>query len=85
MPPPRNLVAEPLLKEVAEGTPNVTVRYGGELVDFAEGRSGVSVRRRSPAGAEETLRGFYLEYQWVSFVLTSLLTFHGFVREIRVG
>jgi 2-polyprenyl-6-methoxyphenol hydroxylase-like FAD-dependent oxidoreductase len=26
---------EPLLKEVAEGTPNVTVRYGCELLDFS--------------------------------------------------
>src|SRR5580658_3841760 len=51
---------EPLLKEVAEATPNVTVRYGCELVDFAQDEGGVSVRGRSPAGVEETLRGSYL-------------------------
>jgi 2-polyprenyl-6-methoxyphenol hydroxylase-like FAD-dependent oxidoreductase len=51
---------EPLLKEVAEATPNVTVCYGCELVDFAQDEGGVSVRGRSPAGVEETLRGSYL-------------------------
>jgi 2-polyprenyl-6-methoxyphenol hydroxylase-like FAD-dependent oxidoreductase len=51
---------EPLLKEVAEATPNVTVRYGSELVNFAQDEGGVSVRSRSPTGVEETLRGSYL-------------------------
>ena len=32
---------EPLLKEVAEGTPNVTVRYGCELMDFDQNAEGV--------------------------------------------
>src|ERR1700726_403349 len=35
---------EPLLKEVAEGTPNVTVRYGCELVDLAQDEDGVTVQ-----------------------------------------
>jgi 2-polyprenyl-6-methoxyphenol hydroxylase-like FAD-dependent oxidoreductase len=51
---------EPLLKEVAEGTPNVTVRYGCELVDFTQDDAAVSVAARLFDGAEETFRGFYL-------------------------
>jgi 2-polyprenyl-6-methoxyphenol hydroxylase-like FAD-dependent oxidoreductase len=51
---------EPLLKEVAEATPNVTVRYGCELVDFTQNGAGVSVRARGIDGSEETLRGLYL-------------------------
>ena len=51
---------EPLLKEVAEGTPNVTVRYGCELVDFAQDANGVTVTARSVDGDEETLRCAYL-------------------------
>jgi len=51
---------EPLLKEVAESTSNVTVRYGCELVDFAQDDTGVSVLARSLDGSEETLRGSYL-------------------------
>ena len=34
---------EPLLKEVAEATPNVTVRYGFELTDFVQDDDGVTV------------------------------------------
>ena len=51
---------EPLLKEVAEATPNVTVRYGCELVDFAQDETGVSVVARLLDGSEETLRASYL-------------------------
>ena len=47
---------EPLLKEVAEGTPNVTVRYGCELVDFTQDETGVTVHARTVDGSEETLR-----------------------------
>src|SRR5271163_492371 len=47
---------EPLLKEVAEGTPNVTVRYGCELVDFSQDGNGVTVEARSLGGGKETLR-----------------------------
>src|SRR5580704_13491934 len=50
---------EPLLKEVAEATPNVTVRYGCELVDFAQDETGVSVVARLLDGSDETLRGVY--------------------------
>src|ERR1700754_4758441 len=38
---------EPLLKEVVEATPNVTVRYGCELVDITQDESGVTVCTRS--------------------------------------
>ena len=51
---------EPLLKEVAEATPNVTVRYGCELVDFAQDADGVTVTARTVDGNEETLRCAYL-------------------------
>src|SRR5579862_9277688 len=45
---------EPLLKEVAEATPNVTVRYGCELIDFAQNPNGVDVEARTVDGASET-------------------------------
>jgi 2-polyprenyl-6-methoxyphenol hydroxylase-like FAD-dependent oxidoreductase len=51
---------EPLLKEVAEGTPNVTVRYGCELIDFIQDDTGVTTQMRRVDGGEETLRGTYL-------------------------
>ncbi len=51
---------EPLLKEVAEATPNVTVRYGYELVDFGQDRDHVTVLTRTFDGREETLRCAYL-------------------------
>ena len=51
---------EPLLKEVAEGTPNVTVRYGCELVDFDQDEHGVTVQARTVDGDEGTLRCGYL-------------------------
>ena len=51
---------EPLLKEVAEATPNVTVRYGLELTDFAQDPDGVAVHARTVAGEEETFRAGYL-------------------------
>jgi 2-polyprenyl-6-methoxyphenol hydroxylase-like FAD-dependent oxidoreductase len=51
---------EPLLKEVAEATPNVTVRYGCELVDFAQDEGGVTVFTRSVDGSEEAPRCAYL-------------------------
>lgn len=51
---------EPLLKEVAEGTPNVTVRYGCELMDFGQDADGVTVSARTADGQEETLRARYL-------------------------
>jgi 2-polyprenyl-6-methoxyphenol hydroxylase-like FAD-dependent oxidoreductase len=51
---------EPLLKEVAEATPNVTVRYGCELVDFAQDPDGVTVLARTVDGRDEALRCAYL-------------------------
>jgi 2-polyprenyl-6-methoxyphenol hydroxylase-like FAD-dependent oxidoreductase len=51
---------EPLLKEVAEATPNVTVRYGYELIDFRQDGTGVTVTGRRTGGGEETLRCRYM-------------------------
>ena len=51
---------EPLLKEVAEGTPNVSVRYGCELIDFVQDDGGVAVLVRTADGKQETLPCAYL-------------------------
>ncbi|MGE5149137.1 MAG: FAD-dependent monooxygenase [Rhodospirillaceae bacterium] len=51
---------EPLLKEVAEATPNVTVRYGCELIDLAQDGDGVTVSARTVDGRDETLSASYL-------------------------
>jgi 2-polyprenyl-6-methoxyphenol hydroxylase-like FAD-dependent oxidoreductase len=51
---------EPLLKEIAEGMPKVTVRYGCELVDFAQDENGVTVHTRTTSGAAGTVRATYL-------------------------
>jgi 2-polyprenyl-6-methoxyphenol hydroxylase-like FAD-dependent oxidoreductase len=51
---------EPLLKEVAEGTPNVTVRYGCELVSFGQDADGVTVTARTWDSDQEALRCDYL-------------------------
>ena len=51
---------EPLLKEVAEATPNVTVRYGCALEDFAQDDDGVTVLACTVSGAREELRAAYL-------------------------
>jgi len=51
---------EPLLKEVAEATPNVTVRYGCGLEDFAQDDDGVTVRACTVSGEREELRASYL-------------------------
>jgi 2-polyprenyl-6-methoxyphenol hydroxylase-like FAD-dependent oxidoreductase len=51
---------EPLLKEVAEATPNVTVRYGCGLEDFAQDDEGVTITARTTSGASEELRASYL-------------------------
>ena len=51
---------EPLLKEVAEATPNVTVRYGLELTHFTQDASGVTVHARTTTGEIETIRASYL-------------------------
>src|SRR6516162_3128380 len=51
---------EPLLKEVAEATPNVTVRYGCELIDLTQDAEGVNVCARTADGRDEVLRCAYL-------------------------
>src|SRR3984893_4392212 len=51
---------EPLLKEVAEATPNVTVRYGLELTRFTQDADGVTVHARTIDGNTETLQCSYL-------------------------
>src|SRR5271156_3901916 len=51
---------EPLLKEVTEATPNVTVRYGSDLTAFRQDGTGVAVAGRRTDGGEETLRCRYM-------------------------
>lgn len=51
---------EPLLKAVAEATPNVTVRYGHELVDFSQGDAGVQSTVRRLDGAKVKVRSRHL-------------------------
>ena len=51
---------EPLLKSIAEDIPNVTVRFGCELLSFEDEGAGVSARIRRTDGGEETVRGEYL-------------------------
>jgi len=51
---------EPLLKEVAERTPGVTVRFGTELVSFDQDDEGVLARLVDRDGIESTLRSSYL-------------------------
>ena len=51
---------EPVLKRVAERTPNVTVRYGCEVVGFEQDADGFSVRTRSLDYAEAEVRCAFL-------------------------
>jgi len=51
---------EPLPKDVAEATPNVTVRYGCGLEDFAQDDDGVTVQACTVSGARQELRASYL-------------------------
>lgn len=51
---------EPLLKSVAEATPNVWVRYGYELVDFSQDDCGVSADLRRSDGSTLPVRASYL-------------------------
>lgn len=51
---------EPLLKEVAESTPNVTVRFGCGLVDFEQDAGGVDVSVENLDGTRQTIRAKYL-------------------------
>lgn len=51
---------EPVLKAVAEATPNVTVRFGCGLVDFVDDGHGVTVNCQLLGGSAEQFRGRYL-------------------------
>jgi 2-polyprenyl-6-methoxyphenol hydroxylase-like FAD-dependent oxidoreductase len=51
---------EPLLREVAEHTPGVTVRFGHELTGFAGDRDGVTARVRTADGESREIRAEYL-------------------------
>lgn len=52
---------EPLLREVAEATPGVSVRFGQELTGFTQDEDGVTATLADhAAGAERTVRAAYL-------------------------
>jgi 2-polyprenyl-6-methoxyphenol hydroxylase-like FAD-dependent oxidoreductase len=51
---------EPLLRRAAEATPGVRVRFGHEVVDFAQDDRGVTVRVRTEEGDDRTFRCSYL-------------------------
>ena len=51
---------EPLLKEVAESTPNVTVRFGCEMTDFTQDVGGVIASLKYLDGTQQSIRAAYL-------------------------
>lgn len=51
---------EPLLRQVAEATPGVTVRFGSELTGFSQDGGGVTATVRTAGGQERTVRASYL-------------------------
>jgi 2-polyprenyl-6-methoxyphenol hydroxylase-like FAD-dependent oxidoreductase len=51
---------EPLLREVAERTPGVTIRFGSELIGFGQDSVGVTARVRAGDGTVRTVRAAYL-------------------------
>ncbi|MGH3503149.1 MAG: FAD-dependent monooxygenase, partial [Nocardioidaceae bacterium] len=51
---------EPLLRDVAENTPRVTVRFGNELVDFDQDDQGVTARVAADDGQVRSVRTAYL-------------------------
>ena len=51
---------EPLLRQIAEATPGVTVRFGCELTGFGQDGDGVTATVRSAAGEERQVRASYL-------------------------
>jgi 2-polyprenyl-6-methoxyphenol hydroxylase-like FAD-dependent oxidoreductase len=51
---------EPLLKEVAESTPNVTVRFGCEMTDFTQDLGGVIASLKYLDGTQQSMRAAYL-------------------------
>jgi 2-polyprenyl-6-methoxyphenol hydroxylase-like FAD-dependent oxidoreductase len=50
---------EPLLRQIAEDTPGVTVRFGSELTSFSQDAEGVTAQLRTSDG-ERTVRASYL-------------------------
>jgi 2-polyprenyl-6-methoxyphenol hydroxylase-like FAD-dependent oxidoreductase len=51
---------EPLLRQIAEATPGVTVRFGCELTGFRQDGDGVTATVRSADGQQRTVRASYL-------------------------
>ena len=51
---------EPLLKSIAETLPSVTVRYGCELVSFAQDQNSVAAQVKTSDGAPSTVRAAYM-------------------------
>jgi 2-polyprenyl-6-methoxyphenol hydroxylase-like FAD-dependent oxidoreductase len=51
---------EPLLREIAENTPGVTVTFGHELIEFDQDAHGVTTTVRALDGTTSTLRSDYL-------------------------
>jgi 2-polyprenyl-6-methoxyphenol hydroxylase-like FAD-dependent oxidoreductase len=51
---------EPLLKSVAETTPNISVRYGCELVSFEQTRDSVTAHVKGPVGSDSAITCAYL-------------------------
>jgi 2-polyprenyl-6-methoxyphenol hydroxylase-like FAD-dependent oxidoreductase len=51
---------EPLLVEVASSTPNITVRFGSELVSFDHDDRGVTTQLRTTQGKDLTVQSDYL-------------------------
>src|SRR5215468_1880005 len=51
---------EPLLKSIAEATPNVRVRYGCELISFEQDQRSVQAHVKHIDGSTSTIRADYL-------------------------
>jgi 2-polyprenyl-6-methoxyphenol hydroxylase-like FAD-dependent oxidoreductase len=51
---------EPLLKSIAEASPNVDVRFGHELISFEQDAAGVTARVRTTAGNDVEIRAAYV-------------------------
>src|SRR5262245_13893365 len=51
---------EPLLKSAAEAIPNVTVRYGCELMSFTQDKNSVTAQVRGGDGKTSEIRALYL-------------------------
>jgi 2-polyprenyl-6-methoxyphenol hydroxylase-like FAD-dependent oxidoreductase len=51
---------EPLLRSIVEMLPNVTVRFGHELISFTQDATSVSATIQTQQGAQETIRAAYL-------------------------